>query len=119
MLSTTASPTSSVSAICSRALVPKRIVDLWLASALSRYNRDFVRACDSMNEAVRLLENQGDTLSTALTLKYASPIPSQPPTSCWRLGSCAPFARTGRTGPALVTLQGYSCLLQPFSLHHH
>ncbi len=41
-----------------------------------RYNRDFVHACDCMNEAVQLLENQGDMLSCALALKCEVSFPA-------------------------------------------
>ncbi len=73
-------------------------------STMGRYNRDFVHAYDCMNEAVQLLENQGDMLSCALALKYASLFPAFFSYVLCRLaGICAPSVRAGKTGLASVT----------------
>jgi hypothetical protein len=85
----------------------------------SRYNLDFVRACDCMNEAIQLLENQGDPLSSALALKYALATAfrfSISRGSHYAADTCAPYVRTGRTGPASAMLPRCACHI---STHPH
>jgi len=91
-----------------------------LASSLfSRYNLDFVRACDGMNEAIQLLENQGDPPSSALALKYALAPAfrfSISRGSHYAADTCAPSVRTGRTGLASAVLPRCACRI---SIHTH
>jgi hypothetical protein len=72
-----------------------------------------------MNEAIQLLENQGDPLSSALALKYAlAPAFRLSIARCshYAADTYAPSARTGRTGPASAMLPRCACHI---SVHAH